>query len=336
MASWATAVARAARRGPVPGTARSGVVGPPSPGWQPCHGRQRPRRRRRLEAEKRDARKAKNRIDRQLGKPEAAGGQDPRPDDRRGRDPSAVGELRRADRSLKDLAVEREALELERLGALEVVGESGWRLGRVGRRAGPSASLSTVCNAATARVAGLNSGTDALRRKGDSLRSKGCLRRPEPCAMVVAPPPDNCSGECVTCRRRTIPELSTLAARDLRVACIVAHRAPKVAQRPKGALCAQRSKATARGSSAAKVTTGAGNRKTNPHCGAPGSFWRPVSPFQVDQVGGDFALVRGPAVLPPLARHRHHADQHLRVHGAVGRGSRGGRTRRPGCTPHGP
>ena len=37
-------------------------------------------------------------------------------------------------------------------------------------------------------------------------------------------------------------------------------------------------------------------------------------------MGRHLALVRGPAVLPPLARHGHHADQHLRVHGAVGRG----------------
>ncbi len=75
------------------------------------------------EAEKRDARKAKNRIDRQLGKLAAAGREDPRPNDRRSRRPRSFDDLAELNKKLKDLAEEREGLELEWLEALEVLGE---------------------------------------------------------------------------------------------------------------------------------------------------------------------------------------------------------------------
>ena len=75
------------------------------------------------EAEKRDARKAKNRIDRQLGKLKQQEDKIHARMTAAAADPSAVGELAGLNKTLKDLAVEREALELEWLGALEVLGE---------------------------------------------------------------------------------------------------------------------------------------------------------------------------------------------------------------------
>jgi ATP-binding cassette subfamily F protein uup len=75
------------------------------------------------EAEKRDARKAKNRIDRQLGKLKQQEDKIHARMTAAAADPSAVGELAGLNKTLKDLDVEREALELEWLGALEVLGE---------------------------------------------------------------------------------------------------------------------------------------------------------------------------------------------------------------------
>jgi ATP-binding cassette subfamily F protein uup len=74
------------------------------------------------EGEKRDARKAKNRIDRQLGKLKQQEDKIHAQMTAAAADPSA-GELAGLNKKLKDLAVEREALELEWLGALEVLGE---------------------------------------------------------------------------------------------------------------------------------------------------------------------------------------------------------------------
>jgi ATPase subunit of ABC transporter with duplicated ATPase domains len=75
------------------------------------------------ESEKRDARKAKNRIDRQLGKLKAQEDKLHAQMTAAAADPSAVGQLGDLNKKLKDLAVEREALELEWLAALEVLGE---------------------------------------------------------------------------------------------------------------------------------------------------------------------------------------------------------------------
>jgi ATP-binding cassette subfamily F protein uup len=75
------------------------------------------------EAEKRDARKAKNRIDRQLGKLTAQEDKLHTQMTAAAADPSAVSQLGDLNKKLKDLAVEREALELEWLEALEVLGE---------------------------------------------------------------------------------------------------------------------------------------------------------------------------------------------------------------------
>ncbi len=75
------------------------------------------------EAEKRDARKAKNRIDRQLGKLKQQEDKIHAQMTAAAADGSAAGKLAELNKKLKDLAVEREALELEWLGALEVLGE---------------------------------------------------------------------------------------------------------------------------------------------------------------------------------------------------------------------
>jgi ATP-binding cassette subfamily F protein uup len=75
------------------------------------------------EAEKRDARKAKNRIDRQLGKLKQQEDKIHAQMTTAAADPSAVGKLAELNKKLKDLAEEREGLELEWLEALEVLGE---------------------------------------------------------------------------------------------------------------------------------------------------------------------------------------------------------------------
>jgi ATP-binding cassette subfamily F protein uup len=75
------------------------------------------------EAEKRDARKAKNRIDRQLGKLKQQEDKIHTQMTAAAADPSAVGKLADLNKKLKELAGEREALELEWLEALEVLGE---------------------------------------------------------------------------------------------------------------------------------------------------------------------------------------------------------------------
>ena len=74
------------------------------------------------EAEKRDARKAKNRIERQLGKLEQ---QEKKVHDQmvKSTEQSDFDALAEQNKKLKDLAGEREALELEWLEALEVLGE---------------------------------------------------------------------------------------------------------------------------------------------------------------------------------------------------------------------
>ena len=74
------------------------------------------------EAEKRDARKAKNRIERQLGKLEQ---QEKKLHDQmvKSTTDADFDALAEQNRKLKDLAGEREALELEWLEALEVLGE---------------------------------------------------------------------------------------------------------------------------------------------------------------------------------------------------------------------
>jgi ATP-binding cassette subfamily F protein uup len=75
------------------------------------------------EAEKRDARKAKNRIERQLGKITQQEEKIHAQMTTAAADPSAVGKLAELNKKLKDLAEEREGLELEWLEALEVLGE---------------------------------------------------------------------------------------------------------------------------------------------------------------------------------------------------------------------
>jgi ATP-binding cassette subfamily F protein uup len=75
------------------------------------------------EAEKRDARKAKNRIDRQLGKLKQQEDKIHAKMTAAAADPSAVGQLAELNKKLKELAGEREGLELEWLAALEVLGE---------------------------------------------------------------------------------------------------------------------------------------------------------------------------------------------------------------------
>ena len=74
------------------------------------------------EAEKRDARKAKNRIERQLGKLEQ---QEKKLHDQmvKSTADSDFDALAEQNKKLKGLAGEREALELEWLEALEVLGE---------------------------------------------------------------------------------------------------------------------------------------------------------------------------------------------------------------------
>ena len=93
---------------------------------QPRHRRQRqfrPRRRRPLGSREAGRPQGQEPDRPPAGQAQAAGRQDPRPDDRAAADPHAVGQLAELNKKLKDLAGEREALELEWLGAPGVLGE---------------------------------------------------------------------------------------------------------------------------------------------------------------------------------------------------------------------